>query len=72
MKYEDMSVQQKRRLNNAKCPICGREVTKFDDTQIVQLRYGRRIFNFYIHSTCLLESLSSSQLGGYKNEKETV
>lgn len=72
MRYEDMTIQQRRRMHSQICPVCGKCVNKFDDLQIVQLRYGRRLYNFYIHSACLLESLTSSQLGGINNEKEKV
>lgn len=70
MRYEDMTVRQQRLLSNSVCPICKQKIEKIDDVQIVQMRYGRRVFNFYIHSSCLLKTMVSSQLGGVNNEKE--
>lgn len=72
MRYDDMTIQQRRRMRGAKCPICGKEITQLDDVQITQIRYGRRIINFYIHSACLLDSLVSSQLGGINNEEKAI
>lgn len=70
MRYEDMTVRQQRLLNSSICPICRKKLEKFDDVQITQMRYGRRVFNFYMHSSCLLKTMESSQLGGVNNEKE--
>lgn len=70
MKYDEMTFQQRRRFKDCKCPICGERLSKFDDVQITQVRYGRRIFNFYMHSSCLLNTLLPSQLeeGGLYEE----
>lgn len=60
-----MTFQQKRRFKGCKCPMCGGAINRYQDVQIVQVRDGRYVHNFYIHSSCLLKSL-------YKTEDETV
>lgn len=65
MKYEEMTFQQKRRFRGSRCPMCGRVINRYQDVQLVQVRDGRCIHNFYIHSSCLLKSL-------HKNEDETI
>ena len=70
MRYEQMTVRQQRLASTSNCPICGKKIEKIEDVQFTQMRYGRRVFNFYIHSSCLLKTMASSQLGGVQNEKE--
>lgn len=65
MKYEEMTFQQKRRFKGCKCPMCGGAINRYQDVQVVQVRDGRYVHNFYIHSSCLLKSLR-------KNEDETI
>lgn len=65
MKYEEMTFQQKRRFKGCKCPMCGGAINRYQDVQIVQVRDGRYVHNFYIHSSCLLKSL-------YKTEDESI
>ena len=69
MRYEDLTVRQQRLLSSSICPICHKPIERIEDMQLLQMRYGRRVLNFYIHSACLLESLMSSQLGGNKDEE---
>lgn len=71
MKYADMTKREQLLLRNAKCPICNNVVDKLEDVQIVKIKYGRRVISSYIHSTCLLNSLLSSQLaGGVENAEK--
>ena len=62
MNYAEMTDREKRLSHQSFCPICFKSIDKIDDVQIVKMRYGRRVIPFYIHSTCLLNSLVSSQL----------
>lgn len=70
MKYEEMTFQQKRRFKGCRCPLCGGAINRYEDVQIVQVRDGRYLHNFYIHSSCLLATLLSSQLGTSSKEEE--
>ena len=70
MKYEEMTFQQKRRFKGCKCPLCGGAINRYEDVQIVQVRDGRYMHNFYIHSSCLLATLFSSQLDTSSKEEE--
>ena len=73
MKMDQLSSRERTMLRRSICPICNKEVTRFDDFQVTKMRVGRRVFTFYLHSECLLSSLQafSSQLGegGIKNEE---
>lgn len=69
MKYEEMTFQQKRRFKGCKCPLCGGAINRYEDVQIVQVRDGRYMHNFYIHSSCLLSTLLSSQLDTVSKEE---
>lgn len=65
MLYENMTDREQRMCRTALCPLCQAPISKLDDVQIVKLRYGKRILPFYIHSSCLLNSVcTSSQLEG--------
>ena len=71
MNYNDLTLQQKRHQKRSICPICKKEVNNLQDFQYITVKYQRRLFPFFIHSECLLDSLSSSQLGeGVKNGEE--
>ena len=62
MNYAEMTDREKRLSQQSLCPMCRKPIDKIDDVQIVKMRYGRRVIPFYIHSTCLLNSIASSQL----------
>lgn len=65
MKYAEMTDREQRLSRASRCPLCHTSISKFEDVQIVKIRYGRRIVPFYIHTACLLNSLyvaSPSQL----------
>ena len=62
MNYAEMTDREKRLSQQSLCPMCRKPIDKIDDVQIVKMRYGRRVIPFYIHSTCLLNSIESSQL----------
>lgn len=64
-----MTIRQQRLSATAICPVCKQKIDRLEDIQLLQMRYGRRVLNFYIHSTCLLKAMESSQLGeGVTNE----
>lgn len=69
MIYAEMTDREKRLSQQSICPICSKPIDKIEDVQLVKMRYGRRVIPFYIHSSCLLNSLASSQLGGIENEE---
>lgn len=70
MIYAEMTDREKRLSQQSVCPICGKPIDKIEDVQLVKMRYGRRVIPFYIHSSCLLNSIASSQLGGIENEEK--
>lgn len=70
MIYAEMTDREKRLSQQSVCPICGKSIDKIEDVQLVKMRYGRRVIPFYIHSSCLLNSIASSQLGGIENEEK--
>lgn len=70
MIYAEMTDREKRLSQQSICPICQKPIDKIEDVQLVKMRYGRRVIPFYIHSSCLLNSIASSQLGGIENEEK--
>jgi hypothetical protein len=70
MIYAEMTDREKRLSQQSICPICQKSIDKIEDVQLVKMRYGRRVIPFYIHSSCLLNSIASSQLGGIENEEK--
>lgn len=70
MIYAEMTDRDKRLSRGSRCPLCNASISKYDDVQLVKMRYGRRVIPFYIHSSCLLNSIASSQLGGIENEEK--
>lgn len=63
MQYAEMTDREQRLSRNALCPLCQSTISKLDDVQIVKVRYGKRVLPFYIHSSCLLNSICvTSQL----------
>ncbi len=62
MRYEDMTVREQRLSHNAICPFCRCPITRLEDVQIVKIRYGKRIIPAYMHTSCLLNTMLSSQL----------
>lgn len=70
MRYEDMTKREQLLSRGASCPICHEGVNKLEDVQITKIRYGKRVIPFFIHSACLLKTLSSSQLEVLGKEDE--
>lgn len=71
MQYAEMTDREQRLSRTALCPLCHSPISKIDDVQIVKLRYGKRILPFYIHSSCLLNSICvTSQLEGVNYEED--
>lgn len=67
MNYAEMTDREQRLSRIAICPLCQSPISKLDDVQIVKVRYGKRVLPFYIHSSCLLNSICiTSQLEGGK------
>ena len=62
MRYEEMSESEKRLARSAVCPLCKHKIEKIEDIQLVKVRHGRAVIPFYMHTSCLLSSLLSSQL----------
>lgn len=63
MQYENMTDREQRMSRTALCPLCHKQITKLDDVQIAKVRYGKRVLPFYLHSSCLLNSICmTSQL----------
>lgn len=70
MQYTEMTDREQRLSRTALCPLCQSPISKIDDVQIVKVRYGKRVLPFYIHSSCLLNSISiTSQLEGVNYEE---
>lgn len=70
MLYENMTDRERRMSRNALCPLCHAPISKIDDVQIVKVRYGKRTLPFYLHSSCLLNSVCvTSQLEGVEYEE---
>lgn len=70
MQYTEMTDREQRLSRSAVCPLCRSPISKLDDVQIVKVRYGKRVLPFYIHSTCLLNSICiTSQLEGVNYEE---
>ena len=72
MRYEDMTDRERRLFRQASCPICKKHLDKIDDVQLLKVRHGRTILPFYIHTSCLLSTLLSSQLDTLREEVENV
>lgn len=72
MKYEDMSDRERRLFRKASCPICKKHLDRIDDVQLLKVRHGRAVVPFYIHTSCLLSTLLSSQLDSIREEVENV
>ena len=58
MKYDEMTKRDQRLSRESICPICKKPIDKFNDTQIVKIRVGRRVLPSFIHTECILASLS--------------
>lgn len=70
MQYAEMTDREQRLSRNALCPLCQSPISKIDDVQIVKVRYGKRVLPFFIHSSCLLNSICiTSQLEGVNYEE---
>lgn len=73
MRYEDMTIREQRLSHNAICPFCRSPITRLEDVQIVKMRYGKRVIPAYMHTSCLLNTMMSSQLGeGVNDEKVEI
>ena len=68
MRYEEMSEREKRLARNAACPLCKQKIEKIEDVQLVKIRHGRAVIPFFMHTSCLLSSLLSSQLEPMQKE----
>lgn len=73
MRYEDLNSSKKSTIRlGVKCELCNKKISRVDDFQLLKMKYGRSILNFYFHSNCLLAIRGLSQLGGVKNEEEEI
>ena len=62
MKYEEMTPRMKRLSKEVTCPICNNPIVPYEDVQIIKINYGKRVLHSFFHTTCILNSLLSSQL----------
>ena len=71
MRYDEMTGREQRLSRQAICPLCGEQISKLDDVQVVKIKYGKQMIYSYFHSACIINSLLiSSQLEeGIENEK---
>ena len=71
MRYDEMTNREQRLSRQAICPLCGEQITKLDDVQLIKIKYGKQMIYSYFHSACIINSLIiSSQLEeGIENEK---
>ena len=70
MRYEDMTKREQLLSRGAICPLCHEAINKIEDVQLTKIKYGKRVIPFFIHSACLLKTLSSSQLEDIRKEED--
>lgn len=69
MRYEDMTKREQLLSRSAICPMCHEPIGHLEDVQLTKIKYGKRVIPFFIHSACLLKTISSSQLEEIRKEE---
>lgn len=63
MRYEELSIQAKRRIEKSKCLICGCSFFSYDDVEYLKVRNGRYIKYAFFHLRCLANQLGIEKGG---------